>query len=101
MPKFKVYDWQCEDCQHKEEVIVDVSEDGWDCAKACCECGTGAMHRVPSLPTVQKASFVDGTKRKGSEDMKRVAQLEVQRANTPPAKRAEIDREIAARRKIK
>jgi hypothetical protein len=99
--KYKVFDWLCADCYHKEEIVVDTALPEWDSPRSCSACGTGEARRCPSSPAVQKATFVDGTKRKGMEDMKEVAKLEMIKANTRPDKRDEVSKEIMERRKVK
>jgi hypothetical protein len=99
--KYKVFDWLCSDCHHKEEVLVDTSQLNWDAPRSCSACGTGEATRCPSSPTVQKASFVDGTKRAGLEDIKAVAKLEVAKANSRPEQRNEIQKEINNRKRIR
>lgn len=101
MPTYKCYDWQCKDCEYKEEVFVDTSVLDWDSPRACLECGTGEMHRVPSSPTVQKASFVDGTKRKGVADLKEAARLEVAKVAMPLSQRGDIEKEIKNLKRVK
>lgn len=101
MPQFKVYDYLCNKCQEKTEYLVNVADPNWDDPKPCMKCGRGKCFRAPSAPPVQKASFVDGTKRAGLEDMKQVAKLEHAKANLPPSQRGEIEKEIKQRRKIK
>lgn len=101
MAKFKCYDYLCNKCGEKTEWLVNTADPEWDNPKDCMKCGRGKCFRAPSAPPVQKASYVDGTKRKGMEDMKKVAELEVQKANLPPDKRGEVNKEIHERRKIK
>lgn len=101
MPSYKVFDWLCMDCHHREEVLVDTSKEGWDGPRSCEACGTGESRRAPSSPTVQKASFVDGTKQKGMDDIKAISKLEVAKANARPEQRKEIQKEINNRRKLR
>lgn len=101
MANFKCYDYLCDTCHEKTEWLVNTSDPAWDAAKDCMKCGRGKCRRAPSAPPVQKASYVDGTKRKGMEDLKKIADLEVIKANTPPEKRGEIAKEIHERRKLK
>ena len=101
MAKFLVFDWLCDTCHQKSEWIVDTSEAGWDGPKDCRLCGEGVSHKTPSGPPVQNATLLDGTKRKGWEDMKAVAKLEVLKAGTEPSKRYTIEKEINERKKLR
>ena len=94
MAKFKIFDWLCDTCQERCEWVVDTAEAGWEDPKPCQLCGEGMSYRAPSGPPVQKASFVDGTKRPGFEDLKIAAKLEVEKANLQPSKRYTIQKEI-------
>jgi hypothetical protein len=70
-------------------------------------CGSPDCHRAISAPQIRTddnaASYVDGTRRKGVEDMKKIAKLEVERTGLPAnsERRREINAEIAARRTIR
>jgi hypothetical protein len=98
-----VFDWLCDVCDSRTEYLVDRREPGWDGERPCKACGNPHAYKVMSAPAVLQASYVDGTKLKGNEDMKKVAKLEVQRASLPAnsPERAIITKEIAERRKLK
>ena len=95
------YDYQCPNC---ETVVVEFNDyEDRDWPLPCDNCGY-AMARVfitPPQVRTEKLSrtFVDGTKRKGFEDIRKVAELEVEKVNTNPgtARYHEIKAEIAAR----
>ena len=66
-------------------------ENRWDCPS----CKTKAsVKRIPSAPMVAKASFPDGYKRKGFQDLKEAARLEVEKINLSMAERAQVKSEI-------
>jgi hypothetical protein len=55
------------------------------------------------MPGLTKASFIDSsktTRAKDMHDLKRVAQLEVERANLPAEERKEVNKEIRERKKL-
>jgi hypothetical protein len=99
MPKYLSIDVRCTDCETVwNELATDeeLEKNEW----TCDNCG-GIGSRTMSAPTVLQASYPDGTKRKGFEDLKKAAKLETQMYNLPPNKRGEIKKEIHERRKIK
>lgn len=100
MAMYKVFDWLCDTCQERCEWLVDTAEKDWDAPKPCKLCGDGISHKAPSGPPVQNASFVDGTKRKGFEDLKIAGKLESEKANLAPSKRYTIQKEIDKLKKI-
>ena len=50
--------------------------------------------RIPQLSAVTRASFVEGTQRKGFKDIKEARALEKASYDMPPDKRQEIKKEI-------
>ena len=52
--------------------------------------------RIPQLSAVTRASYVDGTHRKGFKDLKESLKLEKASYDMPPAERQEIKKEIKA-----
>ena len=62
------YDFKCKECEHKS--IEFVRYDDRDTIRIkCTECQAD-MTRVMSMPTVLKASYLDGQKREGFEEMR-------------------------------
>lgn len=88
----KVIDALCNECHHKEEMIIDISD--WDAEWTCPSCDTGIMRRTISAPMVLNASFVDGTKRQGFDDMKEINKLRRAAADLPHSERGGIKGEI-------
>lgn len=101
MPQFKCYDYLCKACGEKTEWLVNTADPDWDAPKDCMKCGRGKAYRAPSSPPVQKASYVDGTKRKGMEDLKEAAKLEQAKANLPPEKRHDMEKAIKELKKVR
>lgn len=101
------FDWYCDVCDTRTEHYVDRREPGWDREKPCPACGNPHSYKVMSAPAIRtddnSASYLDGTKRKGVEDMKKAAKLEVQRAALPfnSPERARITKEIQERKTLK
>lgn len=62
-------DIRCQDCDHVTDILIDRDEQGgtWGCP----ECG-GAMSKTFSAPNITRASYVDGTKRKGFLSIKKL-----------------------------
>ncbi len=95
----KAIDIRCAECGRVSDVLADPDElqrDVWECVV----CG-GVCHRTISKPNVPRATYVDGTKRKGFEDLKKAAKLEVEMYNKPPDQRAEYQKEIHEYKKIR
>ena len=101
MANFKCYDYLCNKCGEKTEWLVNTSDPDWDNPKDCMKCGRGKCHRAPSSPPVQKASFVDGTKRAGYEDIKQAAILEAKAAGARGEEKTGLLKEAKARKKVK
>lgn len=90
-------DIRCQDCDLVTDIIIDRDEQGgtWGCP----ECG-GAMSKTLSAPNITRASYVDGTKRKGFEDMKQAVRVEREMMDLPPEKRSEHKKAIKELKKI-
>lgn len=90
-------DIRCQDCDHVTDILIDRDEQGgtWGCP----ECG-GAMSKTFSAPNITRASYVDGTKRKGFSEHKEIAKLESAAADLPPNKRGEINKAIKRLKKL-
>lgn len=66
-------------------------ENRWDCPS----CGTSqSVKRIPSAPMVAKASYPDGYKRKGFQDLKEANYLRTEIAGLQFAERAKAESEI-------
>lgn len=92
------YDYVCGNCEHREELIVPYSE-RLSREIPCEICGHRLEWQFPA-PTVMRASYVDGTKRKGWEDMRQANKLVKEAAVSKPETAREIRKEIA-KRKVK
>ena len=105
--RLKCFDFLCNECEEKTEHYVDTSVRDWDIGQTCGNCGSRDTFKVMSAPEIRTednaVTFLDGTKRKGAQDMKKVAKLEVQRAGLRPnsPERAAINKEISERKKLK
>lgn len=88
-------DLLCELCNTRTPVTMRRSEatyeNRWNC-DSCREFNT--VKRVPSAPMVAKASYPDGYKRKGFQDLKEAARLEVEKVNLPLEQRTQVKHEI-------
>lgn len=91
-------DIRCQDCDHVTDILIDRDEQGgtWGCS----ECG-GPMSKTISAPNITKASYVDGTKRKGFAEHKEIARLQTEAADLPPNKRGEINKAIDTIKRLK
>lgn len=101
MPKWRSYDFRCqdEDCSTTFDTLVDISPDapaseGPDEIR-CPVCDFHA-ERIPSVPNVKRKSFHDGKDRgDGYRKLKEAARLEVEAAGKKPSERADIRKEIS------
>ena len=73
------YQWECPKCKDIVEYNVP-SKDRDSFMLPCDHCGTDRT-RLFGMPMVMKASYPDGTKRKGWSDMLATAKLEEAKAN--------------------
>lgn len=72
------YDYKCQECGG--ESVHNVSYSKRDLPHPCFKCGGLSVRFYKKMPGLTKASFVDGTKRKGWADLKATAKLEEARA---------------------
>lgn len=93
------YDYKCKSCEY---TFVDiVSYDDRDNIQECPDCGAvNAFRFYGKMPGVTRASYVDGTKRKGFDTLKEVNKLEIEKADLPPEKRTDINKEIKRLKKL-
>lgn len=104
---FVCFDWYCDVCDHRTEYYVDRREPDWDRERSCEACGNPDAYKVMSAPEIRTddnaASYLDGTKQRGMEDLKKAAKLEVQKLQHRPGspERAAISKEIAERKRIR
>lgn len=90
------YEWQCSEC----EVVVEIQRPIAECntppdREVACLCEQSQWKRVFSMPmVVGKASYLDGQKRPGWQDLKEAAKLEKEAANSRQDKKKEIAAEI-------
>ena len=91
-------DIRCEDCDLVTDILIDRDEQNgtWGCP----EC-SGPMTKTLSAPNITRASYVDGHKRKGFQEMKEAARIERQMLDLPPAQRGDATRAIKELKKIK
>ena len=66
-------------------------ENRWDCSDCS---GEQTVKRIPSAPMVAKASYPDGYKRKGFQELKEANHLRTELAGLPGQERAKAEREI-------
>ena len=85
------YEWSCEQCGNHWEAVVRYEDR--DSPQACSECGSVGARHFPS-PTVLKASYPDGHRRKGWADMKEIARLKVEAAGARKEAKKDIVSEI-------
>lgn len=107
MPRIICFDFLCSVCNEKTEHYVDTTREGWDRGMECEVCGSTDTQKVMSAPEIRTddnaATFLDGTKRRGVEDLKKAAKLEVEKVRHRPGspERAAIQREINERKKLR
>ena len=85
----------CKNCEYvwpilvnrEDELLIDKEDE------ICEQCGSQGEKTV-AAPTVLRASFPDGTKRKNFADLREVSKLRKQMYNTPPDKRGEFKKAI-------
>jgi len=88
-------DLWCSECNLKSwDTLPKVEatyETRWDCP-SCYE--VASVRRIPSAPMVSKASYPDGYKRKGFQELKEASRLQAEIAGLRPAERAKAQGEI-------
>ena len=67
------YSYECKVCAAGEELILFAKYEERD-NQVCPECSTPVTRQI-SAPNVMRASYPDGTKRKGFQDLKEAAKL--------------------------
>jgi len=88
-------DLYCPECNLKTWDTLPKSEATYENRWDCPSCGaTQSVKRIPSAPMVAKASYPDGYKRRGFQDLKEAANLEVERMSMPLAERTQVKSEI-------
>lgn len=91
---YKLYEVRCVNCRNKEDFLG--TEEELQMGAQCTLCG-GKSYWTPSavaISTSDSASFLDGTKRKGFDELKQVAKLKVAAMDLPQGERKEIKKEI-------
>lgn len=100
------YDFICTICY--ETFIINLPMDNRDSTPSpCSKCSGGSLVRcylgAPEVRTVKlSTSFIDGTKRKGFEDLKKIAKLQEDQLKHKPTSEeyTQITKEIKERKKI-
>lgn len=88
-------DLYCPECNTRSWDTVPKTEASYETRWDCPDCGTVAsLKRIPSAPRVAKASFPDGYKRAGFQDLKEAAKLEIEKSSYRPEERGKIVSEI-------
>ena len=91
-------DIRCDTCDLVAATLIERSErdSSWECPD--CQ---GTMTRTLSAPNITRKSYTDGTKRKGFQDHKEIARLQIEEAELPASKRGEIRRNIETIQRLK
>ncbi len=99
---YKMVDCLCRNCNVRSEYLMRKDEQE---PLRCEACQQMTMYIVPSAPAIRtsdSATFLDGTKRKGFQELKEAARLEVLKANAEsPQEKAAIANEIHKLKAIK
>jgi putative FmdB family regulatory protein len=97
------YDYRCPDCEITEILVVKYEERDFN--QPCSMCGKNSLVRFyGKMPGVTRASYIDSNKTARAREfinLKKAAQLEVDKANLPPEKRGEINSEIKKLTQVK
>lgn len=94
MPDITI-DMKCFECEQHYVNTLDRNEATYDQRWHCPECGhPDSVRRIPSAPTILRASYPMGTKRKGFEDLKEANELQVEISGLPLAEREKVQGEI-------
>ena len=103
-----IYKWECPKCENSVEVHRKMADHAEGPSKAEIkealpeEHCRHKWHRVYEMPGLTKASFLDGTKRKGFQDLKEIAKLEVKKGSAnSEAERKEASKAIADLKRMK
>lgn len=96
------YDWECSTCACPFEAIVPY-EKLEQPELTCPECQATDIKRIFTMPSIRtrgSATFVDGQKRPGWDDLKAISKLKVAKARSnDPAEKDRIAGEIRIRQK--
>jgi putative FmdB family regulatory protein len=91
-----MYPFQCPKCEEEFDVVLSISdydkESSWDCIQ--CEGVVTKDDRIICAANVTRASYVDGTKRKGFAERKEALKLKKESYNMKPEDRKEIRKTI-------
>ena len=88
-------DLWCEHCGTRSIVTMLRAEATYEARWDCVECGgEQAVKRVPSAPMVAKASYPDGYKRKGFQELKEANHLRIEASNLKPSDQIKVTTEI-------
>ena len=88
-------DLYCPECNLKSWDTLPKSEATYEVRWDCPNCGASqSVKRIPSAPMVAKASYPDGHKRKGFQELKEANHLRTELAGLPGQERAKAEREI-------
>lgn len=93
MTRWKSIDVSCSRCGKKWDELATEKELEVD-EFGCTNCGENTGKRVMSSPNVTRASYVDGTRRKGFRDLKEASKLNIQASNSRDETKKEIHKEI-------
>jgi transposase-like protein len=71
-------DLWCPECKARSWVTIPKTEASYEARWDCPDCGAAAsLKRIPSAPMVAKASYPDGYKRAGFQELKEASSLRV------------------------
>lgn len=97
------YDYICNNCGLAE--VQFVAYEDRDKPRYCSICNKLSMVKVwMNMPGTTRASYIDSSKTSRAKefaDIKAASKLEVEKASLPAGERAEVNKEIAARRSLK
>lgn len=88
-------DLLCFDCNARFIDTVPREEATYEARQDCPVCGKLTLGRIPSAPTVLKASWPDGRRSKASQDLREAAKLKVLAADMDSLDRQGISKEIS------
>jgi len=92
------YPFKCPECTEEFDIILSISEyevtDEWNCL--FCNHEITKKERVMCAANVTRASYVDGTKRKGFAERKEAHKLKVESYSMKPEDRGEIKKTMKA-----
>lgn len=99
---FKMIDFLCHNCNLRNEYLLErTATEPFECP-SCREKTCYIVPSAPAIRTSDSATFLDGTKRKGFQELKEAARLEVLKANMDsPQERTLISNEINKLKAVK